>query len=312
MNKIKFFNKKIEYFFKILRTIFISDHKFVSKKFKEKFHCEPNLLIPATLNEKIIHRMLNDDNIDFKIFANKIFAHKYVTRHIGEKYVVPMLGIYKNFNDIDFTLLPNKFVLKCNHDSGSAIVCKDKCNFDIAAARNRISFHMSRDMYYITRERHYRSIEPMIICEKFINSESDEQLNMGNAKINMLRLHCFDGQIGFIEADISEYSKSYTNVYDRNWAFIDVRVGAPNLELHLPQPTNFEDVAMKSMKLTKQFDYCRLDWHITDSGFYFSEFTFTPCAGRIEFSPKHFDSQFGSLWHKIDRHVSCKKITSNA
>lgn len=108
--------------------------------------------------------------------VDKYEAKRYVARIIGEQSIIPTLGVWDNFDDIPFETLPNQFVLKCTHDSGSIVICKDKESFDINAARKKINSHLRTNFYYITREWQYKNIKPRIIAEKYMVDGSGTEL----------------------------------------------------------------------------------------------------------------------------------------
>ncbi|AIJ10451.1 MULTISPECIES: ATP-grasp fold amidoligase family protein [Edwardsiella] len=300
--KAKWLFKRVEYRLKILRTLLLSDKRFKAKRFQYDFGREIQLSPPQTFNEKIIFRMLFDRNQRFTALADKVSARAFITQQIGEKYVVPTLGIYSSFDQIDFAALPQKFVIKCSHDSASAIICTDKDKFDIASAREKISFYLSRNMYVTTRERHYKNIVPRIICEQYLDvfGGADRDITP-----ELLRVHCFAGQPKFIEVDFTDArGEESVNIYDQEWQRQEVAVGyigtryPNNLDERIRRPARLDAMLTLSRQLSADFDYCRMDWFLVGDDIYFSEFTFTPCAGRMRFFPASFDRRFGEQWRQ--------------
>ncbi|WP_205438033.1 ATP-grasp fold amidoligase family protein [Edwardsiella tarda] len=300
--KNKWLLKRVEYRLKVLRAWLQSDRRFKAKRFYDDFGRELQLSPPQTFNEKIIFRMIFDRNKRFTELADKVIARDFIRQQIGEKYVVATLGVYSAFDHIDFNMLPQKFVIKCSHDSASAIVCTDKAQFDIASARAKINFYLSRNMYVTTRERHYKNIIPRIICEKYLDvfAQRDQDITP-----ELFRVHCFSGQPKFIEVDFSDSrGRESVNIYDENWQRQDVRVGyrqthyPNNLDPRISKPAKLDEMLALSRQLTADFDYCRMDWFVVGDDIYFSEFTFTPYAGRMRFFPAEFDYRFGAAWQQ--------------
>ncbi|AOP43230.1 ATP-grasp fold amidoligase family protein [Edwardsiella piscicida] len=298
----KWLLKRVEYRLKILRTLLLSDKRFKARRFKYDFGREIQLSPPQTFNEKIIFRMLFDRNQRFTELADKVNARKFIAQQIGEKYVVPTLGIYPSFDQIDLDALPQQFVIKCSHDSASAIICTDKDKFDIASAREKISFYLSRNMYVTTRERHYKNIVPRIICEKYLDvfAHADRDITP-----ELFRVHCFAGQPQFIEVDFTDTrGEESVNIYDPAWRRQEVCVGyierryPNNLDTRIRRPARLDEMLALSRQLSADVDYCRMDWFLVGEDIYFSEFTFTPCAGRMRFFPASVDLRFGELWQQ--------------
>ena len=140
--------------------------------FKAKMGYQLNLENPKTYNEQLQWLKLYDRRHAYVSLVDKYAVKKFVSEQIGDQYVIPTLGVWQRFEDIDFTTLPNQFVLKCTHDSGGLVICRDKTAFDINAARVKIKKSMKRNYYYYGREWPYKNVLPRIICEKYMTDES--------------------------------------------------------------------------------------------------------------------------------------------
>ncbi|ENY4511035.1 ATP-grasp fold amidoligase family protein [Salmonella enterica] len=295
MKRITWLLKSIEYKFKVIRCAISSDRRYKELKFQKDFGILPDLNNPRRFNEKVICRMLYDNNDIFTLLADKVNARKYIIEKIGHEYLVPLIGVYKSFDEINFRKLPERFAIKCSHDSGSCIVCEDRLNFSVDDAKRKINFFLKRNMYYTTREKHYKKIPPVIICEEYIDVFRGR---CRNVTPELFRIHCFSGQAHYIEADFTDsHSGEYVNIYDIYWKRIHVTVGYPALPYEILPPAKLEEILRLSRVLAKDFDYCRLDWFIANEKIYFSEYTFSPCAGRMLFNPTSFDYILGELWH---------------
>lgn len=121
--------------------IYMEDTAFLKLQYKNIIGEKLNLNNPQTFNEKLQWLKLNDRKDIYTTMVDKYEVKKYVSDVIGEKYIIPTLGIYNSFDEIDFEKLPNKFVVKCTHDSGSTIICKDKKKFDIKKLKRKLIKH---------------------------------------------------------------------------------------------------------------------------------------------------------------------------
>lgn len=285
--------KLIEYYFKQLRTIVVPNHVYLKNKFIRNLGYQPNFTVPRSLNEKINARMLYDRNPIYTRLADKIKVRDYVTEKIGEQYLVPILYTYSHPDKIDPNVLPTRFVLKCNHDSGSSIICLDKSTFDLEKAQKKLAFHLKKNLYHVTREWHYKDIKPQVICEKYIDL-FDTQHSMIPTTC---RIHCFHGQPHYAEIDISDAKgNEYINVYDTNWQLQPFTLEEPNTPDNVKEPLQFQKMLNLAKILANDFVYCRVDFLMSDVELLFSEITFTPNAGRIPIKPQEWDYKLGALW----------------
>ncbi|QAV23106.1 ATP-grasp fold amidoligase family protein [Proteus hauseri] len=285
--------KLLEYYFKQLRTVLVSDQSYLKYKFIRNLGYQPNFIIPISLNEKINARMLYDRNPIYTQLANKIKVRDYVTEKIGKQYLVPIIKIYAHPNEIILDELPPRFVLKCNHDSGSAIICLDKNNFSLEKAKQKLAFHLKRNLYHVTREWHYKNIKPQIICEEYIDLFNTQRPMVPTT----CRIHCFQGNTHYAEIDISDTKgHEYINVYNTLWQLQPFTLEAPNTPVHIEVPSQFNKMLSLAEKLAQGFIYCRVDFLMSEHTLLFSEITFTPNAGRMPIKPKEWDYKLGELW----------------
>ncbi|WP_311750773.1 ATP-grasp fold amidoligase family protein [Proteus columbae] len=285
--------KIIEYYFKQFRTIALPDRVYLKNKFIRNLGYQPNFKIPTSLNEKINARMLFDRNPIYTRLADKIKVRDYVIEKIGPHYLVPIINTYSHPDEIDITQLPSRFVLKCNHDSGSTIICLDKATFDFEKAKKKLQFHLKRNLYPVTREWHYKNIKAQIICEEYI-----DLFDTQNPMIpTTCRIHCFNGQPHYAEIDLSDTKgNEYINVYDTNWQLQPITLEDPNTPELVEKPIQFENMLQLATKMANDFNYCRVDFLMSENRLIFSEMTFTPNAGRIPIKPKEWDYKLGALW----------------
>ncbi|MEQ4924718.1 ATP-grasp fold amidoligase family protein [Proteus hauseri] len=285
--------KLLEYYFKQLRTVLVPDKTYLKNKFIRNLGYQPNFIIPTSLNEKINARMLYDRKPIYTQLADKIKVREYVTDKIGKQYLVPIIKIYAHPDEIMLDELPSRFVLKCNHDSGSAIICLDKANFALDKAKQKLAFHLKRNLYHVTREWHYKNIKPQIICEEYIDLFETECPMVPTT----CRIHCFQGNAHYAEIDLSDMEgNEYINVYNAHWQLQPFTLEDPNTPEHVEKPLLFQDMLCLAEKLAQAFIYCRVDFLMSENRLLFSEMTFTPNAGRIPIKPKEWDYKLGELW----------------
>lgn len=146
----------------------LSDEVFIKKKFSVLTGVELNLENPRTFNEKINWLKINNRQAVYTRMVDKYEAKKYVSERIGDAHIIPTIGIWKDFDDIYFDDLPDRFVLKCTHDSGSVIVCQNKALFNRKWAKEKLEQSLNRNYYFDSREWPYRNVKRKIIAEKFI------------------------------------------------------------------------------------------------------------------------------------------------
>lgn len=147
----------------------MSDEAYLKRTFKACFGYVPDLENPRTLNEKLQWLKLHDRKDIYTTMVDKYEAKKYVGHVIGEKYVIPTLGVWDHFDDIDFTKLPMSFVLKCTHDSGSVVLVRDKNHWDKDAAKKLLERGLSRNYYWSGREWPYKNVKPRILAEEMVD-----------------------------------------------------------------------------------------------------------------------------------------------
>lgn len=295
MHMLKNSLKALEYRFKIARSWFISDRRYRLNKFQAKFKRSLNIISPCSLNDKINYRMIYDKNPLYTRLADKWAVREYVSKKIGAAYLVPVFGIYQQPEEINLANLPDKFVLKCNHDCGSAIVCEDKTTFDWPQARAKMKFSLAKNMYYASRETHYRDISPLIICETFIETLSRSATLLAP---ELYRIHCFSSRAKIIEADFTDANgKEYVNVYDENWQLLPLTMGYSNTPGAIARPTQIRAMLNIAERLAENIDYCRIDLFLdVNNDLWFSEMTFAPCNGLMKIAPVSWDFILGEMW----------------
>lgn len=260
--------------------------KYISKEYRNVFKKDINWDNPVTYNEKLNVSKLLNYNAKKTLLTDKYLVRDWVKSTIGEEYLIPLLGVYDKIDDINFEKLPNKFVLKCNHDSGSVTICENKENIKLKDLRRKYKFYMKRNFAYNGFEMHYKYIKPKIIVEKY----------MGRSIIDYKFL-CFDGNPYFCRVDIDRFGNHMRNIYDMNWNLQKFNKGFYKNKTNVEKPKNFDDMVKIAKKLSKGIDQVRVDLYSIDNRIYFGEMTFTNGNGTEKFYPDEYDKIIGELWN---------------
>ena len=266
------------------------DKKQVLEQFKKKLGFNLNLSNPKLFCEKLCWLKLFDRNLDYTKMVDKYSVKDYVKNIIGEEHIIPTLGVYKKFDDIDFNSLPKKFVMKCTHDSGSVVVVKDKNKLDLKSAKEKLTKAMSRNYYDSWFEYQYKNIEPRIIIEPYLSD------NMRDYKF-----FCFNGTPKFlyISDDSSDHKKMrLTFVGFKKWTrlpFFRKEYRQHDKKPGLKKPSKLDEMIEISKKLSKGIPFVRVDMYQIEDKVYFSELTFHPGDGRIYVHPREWNIKLGDM-----------------
>lgn len=267
INIIIFLNNK--------RILILPDKIYLKMLYKNIFSKKLDLNNPQTFNEKLQWLKLNDKKDIYTTMVDKYEAKKYVGDIIGEEYIIPTLGIYNNFDDINFDKLPNQFVIKCTHDSGGLVICKDKSTFDKEKARKKINKCLKKNFYYEFREWPYKNIKPRIIIEKYIEDS--------NSKLIDYKIQCINGKVDNIFLCVDRNSSDGVKYYyfDKDWNYLNYcNYDNVNLNMYsLKKPENFEKMVLIAEELSKGFSEMRIDFYNVDGKIYFGEITLYTNAG---------------------------------
>lgn len=293
----------------------MSDEKYLKKKYYLAMNKTLNLDDPRTYNEKLQWLKIHDRKDIYTKMVDKYAAKKYVANIVGKEHVIPTLGIYEKFDDIDFDELPKQFVIKCTHDSGGLVVCRDKNELDKKAARKKINGSLRTNYYYKGREWQYKNVKPRILIEKYIDaSKCDGGSDCGGEKITASELQkenglldykfmCFNGVVKCLFLDIGVIGKGtghaeeyYRNVYDKNFKLMPVLETRQNYPKEIMPPKNFKDMVAMAEKLSKGVPHVRVDLYNVDGKILFGEMTFYHGSGFTNyFKPIEWDEKFGDM-----------------
>lgn len=265
---------------------------YLKLQFKRRMGKNLNLNKPITFNEKIQYMKLYDKNPLYTKLADKVKVKPYVANIIGKEYIIPTFGTWDNYDDIDFTKLPNQFVLKCNHDSGTVKVVKNKELINHSDFKAFFQKALKRNFYYAGREWAYKNISPQIFAETLLQDPS-----LNNEDLLDYKFYCFNGVVDSIMVCMERHTgnpKFY--FFDRNWKFL--KYNKENLELpddfSLPKPDNLDQMISIAEKLSKGLRFVRLDLYNVQGNIYFSEYTFYPDCGYDSTFTDEAELHYGS------------------
>ena len=248
----------------------------------------PNLRHPETISEKIQWIKLYGGLEKYSDYVDKYEVRKFIGKTIGENYLVPLLGAWDKFEDINFDKLPKRFVLKATHGSGYVFICKGKTTLDIKRLEKTVNIWMGENFYNKTREIQYNLCKPRIICEKYLEDYSGELIDY--------KFYCFNGKPHLIEVISDRYSQMKDDLIDLNWKILPMTFrGFRKSKKTLKEPKNLAEMVIVSEKLSKQFPFVRIDLYSIKNNIYFGELTFTPANGLLIFSQHHVEYQLGKL-----------------
>ena len=211
---------------------------------------------------------------------------------IGDKYLIPTIAVWDSADEIDWDVLPSQFVMKCSHDSGGIIICKDKSKLDKKKAISIMSKGLKRRYFKQNREWPYKDVTPRIIVEAYMVDESGYELKD-------YKFFCFDGVPRLVQIDFDRYTNHKRNVYDTEWNLLDLLIKFPKgHERVFVKPNNYEEMLYISRKLSEGIPHVRVDLYNVNGRIYFGEMTFFHGSGLEEFTPEEWDERIGS-WLKL-------------
>ena len=250
-----------------------------------------NLKNPKEYNEKLQWLKLNDRKPEYSTMVDKYEVRGYIEDLLGDKYLIPCLGIYDSVDDIDIDALPDRFVLKCTHDSGSVEICKDKSSFDIEGARHRLSQAMKRNYYATYREWPYKYVKPRIIAEGYLEGDGGD--------LKDYKVMCFNGEAKIIEVHENRFVEGRVHTqtfYDREWNIVPLtQVETVTVDRPGERPRQLDEILRLSELIAKDMYHARIDWYIEGDKIYFGEITFFDGSGFESFSTPEMERMLGDM-----------------
>lgn len=252
----------------------------------------PNLKTPTTINEKLqvlkLEKYYNNDIVT--ICVDKYKVKEYLTQKGMGQLCATLYGVYDTFEDINWSLLPNSFVIKCNHGCGYNILCKEKDKLDLTYVKNLLDQWMAEDCWKIYAEFQYRFVEKKIIIEEYLGD-----------RVRSYKFYCFHGEPMVIYTSLADEEGNpdvYLDYFNTNWQKLDITLGDHK---HYPdkieEPSNLQEMLDICKTLSRDFPFVRIDLFNVDNKIYFSEFTFMPTGGYMHFVPEETATEWGNWLH---------------
>lgn len=267
----------------------IPDKMFIKLSYWSHFCKWINLDNPVTFNEKLQWLKLNHKKAKYCDYADKFTVRNYIKDVIGEQYLVPMIGVYDTVSDIEWDMLPDKYVLKCTHASGRNIICSDKLALDIENAKRKLKVWMKSNFFWHGREWVYKTIKPRIVAEQYLeNPTCDELIDY--------KFMCFNGEPKclFLCLDRQSNESLKVDFYDMEWNPMPFERHYKRSGRQIPRPKCFDEMAKLARKLSEGIPFVRVDFYEVNGQVYFGELTFFPGNGMEEFTPEYYDELLGS------------------
>lgn len=270
----------------------LPDYLYLKYKFKTFMGYSLNLNNPKTFNEKLQWLKLYDRKQEYTKIVDKYKVREYISEKIGEEYLIPLLGVWDDPDDIDFDTLPNQFVLKCNHDSGGLSICRDKKTFDVNIAKKKLKKSLKTNYYYSGREWPYKNVSRKIIAEKYMVNDSNSN------EFTDYKFFCFNGYVDCVMVCLDRNSgdpKFY--FFDKDWKLkrLNKRGKEAPKDFTIPKPECIDKMFEIASKLSEGFPFVRVDLYQSYGKIYFGEMTFYPDSGFDRNILPEADLYLGSL-----------------
>ena len=272
----------------------VNDQTFLEKAFQSKLEKELDWNVPATFNEKLQYLKLYDRRPEYTRMVDKYRVREYITEKLGAQYLIPLIGVWDDPEKIDFSVLPEQFVLKCNHNSGLGMcICKDKSKLNIRKVKAGLRKGLRQNYYLTGREWPYKNVPRRIIAEQFMQSDA--------GGLTDYKIHCFNGEPKLILVCKDRFAPTglTEDFYTPQWEHLDLRRPThPNATEPMAKPDELDQLLEFSRILSKDIPFLRVDFYIVEGHVYFSELTFFPASGFEKFEPEEWDQTLGD-WLKL-------------
>lgn len=273
-------------------TRILPDKLYLQLLYYKHFKKFINFKNPKTFNEKLQWLKLYNRNPEYTKMVDKYLVREYIAEKIGEEYLIPLLGVWDEPEEIDFSALPNQFVLKWNHDSGSVIICRDKTEFDEQKAVEKLKAMKSHNGFWYGREWPYKNVSPKITAEKYLTDF--------NGGLRDYKFFIFNGEAKFlyISEGLENHQTAQISFYDFEGNEMKFhRSDFSPFSIPPIFPENLQEMKLLGEKLAKEINcpFVRVDFYSVAEKIYFSEITFFPCSGILPFEPKEWDLKLGKM-----------------
>lgn len=284
-------------------THLIPDAMYLKLKYRMRTGKSLNLKKPSGFNEKLQWLKLHDRNPKYSMMADKAEVKKYVAECIGQEHIIPTFGVWNKFEDINFSALPEQFVLKCTHDSGGLVICRDKSWLDMEKAKKKINKSLKTSYYWHSREWAYKDIKPRILAEQYIADPWAQQWLSQETNTEGLvdyKFYCFHGEPKFLYVAYANLVNGEKNdllsFLNLDWTPAPFfREDHEQIPVLPPKPQNLDEMIQIAEKLSADIPFVRVDMYCISGKVYFSELTFCPGGGFSLFSPEEWEKRIGDF-----------------
>lgn len=286
--------KILDFLLKRYARFFKDDKRFLSLRWWCCMRSKLDWDNPRTFNEKLQWLKLYNRQPLYTTLVDKVKVKEYVANIIGEEYIIPTLGVWERAEDIDFEKLPDKFVLKCNHNSGTGMcICTDKSKLDFDKVRQGLKRGLSENYFLVNREWPYKDVPRRILAEKYIEQTTERPLDD-------YKFFCFDGEPRYCQVIKDRTTQETIDFFDMDWNhqdFIGLNTQAVHATMSIPRPETFERMKDIARKLSEGKPFTRVDLYEVDGKQYFGEVTLFPMSGFGHFTPNNIDEMMGEMLH---------------
>ncbi len=269
----------------------MSDEKYLSILFKEKMGYDIDWENPSTFQEKIQWMKVHYHNPIYPKLVDKYLVKSWVESKIGKQYIIPTIGHWKSFDEINFNTLPDQFVLKCNHDSGSVVICLDKAQLDKQYAQDRLNRAVNTNYYWWGREWAYKNVEPLIIAEPLLKDNNESKGRSNDIAIKDYKFFCFDGVPRFMYISDDHGVDPHTDFFDMEFHKICMQFRDKNSREDVEKPLKFDEMKRLASALSEGFPFVRVDFYLVGGQIYFGEMTFYHASGFFPITPKEMNKK---------------------
>lgn len=277
-----------------------SDQLFIKITYFIHFGKFCDLKNPRTFSEKLQWLKIHNRKSIMSLKVDKMRAKEFVRQKIGSDIIIQNLGHWKSFDEIEFDKLPNKFVLKCNHDSGSVIICNDKENLDLDKSRRVLEKGLKRNLFYWGREWPYKDVIPCIFAEDLLEDVKDGDLKD-------YKFFCFNGVVKCFKIDFDRQTNHKANYYNKDGELLDIgeKICPPDFSKELELPSCLKQMIEYAEVLSADEVFVRVDFYEVNGRIYFGELTYYPASGLSPFLDHCTDELLGS-WLNLDNLIQNK------
>ncbi|MUK65336.1 ATP-grasp fold amidoligase family protein [Aliivibrio fischeri] len=275
----------------VLKKNTLTDKKLISD-FYNRFGYSFDLDSPSTFNEKLLIKRLKKIGNNHHFYADKLSVRKYISECVGDEYLIPLIDVIDDSSDIDISKYKSPFIAKAAHASSLNQIVKDPNSFSNKQFSFLINKWLKRDYGYYWGEWYYSDIKPKVVLEQLLVEDD------GDVPADY-KFHVFYDNSGgyeiYIQVDLARFKEHKRDFYSVSWEKLDISYEYENSDSLIKKPDNLSDMIDIVLKISKPFQYSRIDLYNFKNQIFFGEITFIPEAGRGRFNERTIDEKWGRL-----------------